>query len=65
MKILIACEESGTVRDAFRKLGHDAWSCDLLPSENKFHLQGDVITFLNQEWDVMIAFPFPEVIVVP
>ena len=58
MKILIACEFSGVVRDAFTKLGHDAWSCDLLPSESKGnHLQTDVLGVLNNDWDMMIAHP--------
>lgn len=60
MKILVACEFSGTVRDAFRKLGHDAWSCDLLETESnekKFHMVGDVMQFLDHGWDFMIAHP--------
>ena len=58
MKILIACEESGRVRDAFTRLGHDATSCDLLPSRTLGkHIQGDVLKILNQGWDMMIAFP--------
>ena len=60
MKILIACESSGRVRQAFRELGHDAWSCDLEPAEDiqTHHLQKNVMTFLNaQDWDMMIAFP--------
>lgn len=59
MKILIACEFSGIVRDAFRKKGHDAWSCDILPSESDptYHLQCDVLTVLNNGWDMMIAHP--------
>jgi hypothetical protein len=58
MKILIACEYSGRVRDAFRKLGHDAVSCDLLPTEVEGpHLQCDVLTILEDGWDMMIAFP--------
>jgi len=59
MKILIACEYSGVVRDAFRKLGHDAWSCDILPcdSDPRFHIQGDVLSILNDGWDMMIAHP--------
>ncbi len=59
MKILVACEYSGRVREAFRKLGHDAWSCDLLPSEDNspYHIQGDVLDILNQGWDMMIAHP--------
>lgn len=58
MKILIACETSGVVRDAFIKKGHDAISCDLLPTENPGpHYQGDVIGILDQGWDLMIAHP--------
>ncbi len=60
MRVLVACEFSGIVRDAFRKKGHDAWSCDLLMSESKeggYHLEGDVRGFLNQDWDMMIAHP--------
>lgn len=59
MKILIACEFSGIVRQAFRDAGHDAWSCDLLPPEDgsPFHIQGDVLTHLEEGWDLMIAHP--------
>ena len=58
MKVLIACEFSGTVRDAFIKQGHDAWSCDLLPTEVEGpHIQGDVLNILNDGWDLMIAHP--------
>jgi hypothetical protein len=58
MKVLIACEFSGTVRDAFTKLGHDAWSCDLEPSETPGnHYQGNVLAILNEGWDLMIAHP--------
>jgi site-specific DNA-cytosine methylase len=58
MKVLIACESSGTVRDAFRALGHDALSCDLLPSDNGGpHYQGDVTDILGEGWDLMIAHP--------
>jgi site-specific DNA-cytosine methylase len=60
MRVLIACEFSGIVRDAFRRLGHDAWSCDLLPSETPGpHMQGDVRQLARQAqgWDLMIAFP--------
>lgn len=59
MRILIACEYSGRVREAFRKLGHDAWSCDLLPSDDNspYHIQGDVLEQLNKGWDLMIAHP--------
>jgi hypothetical protein len=58
MKVLVACEFSGIVRDAFRSRGHDAWSCDLLPSEvDGPHLQEDVLGVLWQGWDLMIAHP--------
>ncbi len=58
MKILIACEFSGTVRDAFIKLGHDATSCDLEPTDAPGpHYQGDVFDIINNGWDMMIAFP--------
>lgn len=59
MRILVACEFSGRVREAFRRLGHDAWSCDLLPSDDNspYHLIGDVRGLLNDEWDLIIAHP--------
>jgi hypothetical protein len=58
MKVLIACEYSGTVRDAFIQLGHDAMSCDLLPTDVPGpHYQGDVREILNDGWDLMIAHP--------
>lgn len=58
MKVLIACEFSGIVRDAFIKRGHDAVSCDLLPTERLGpHIQGDVLEILDQGWDLMIAHP--------
>lgn len=58
MKILIACEFSGVVREAFKAKGHDAWSCDLLPSEiDGQHIQDDVLNILNMGWDMMIAHP--------
>lgn len=59
MKVLVACEYSGRVRAAFRKLGHDAWSCDLLPADDgsEFHIQGDVLEHLDEGWDLMIAHP--------
>lgn len=59
MRILIACEFSGRVRDAFARRGHDAWSCDLLPSETAGqHIQGDVRErFTWTHWDLIIAFP--------
>lgn len=58
MKILIACEFSGIVREAFKARGHDAWSCDLLPTEIPGnHIQDDVLKHLNENWDLMIAHP--------
>ena len=57
-RVLVACEFSGIVRDAFAARGHDAWSCDLLPTERPGqHIQGDVLTILEDGWDVMIAHP--------
>jgi hypothetical protein len=58
MKVLVACEFSGTVRDAFAARGHNAWSCDLLPSDRSGnHYQGDVREVLNHGWDLMVAHP--------
>ena len=58
MKVLIACEYSGIVRDAFAAKGHDAWSCDILPTEiTGNHFQGDVLEHLDKGWDLMIAHP--------
>jgi hypothetical protein len=58
MKVLVACEFSGTVREAFRVRGHDAWSCDLLPTEIPGqHIQSNVLDILNDGWDLMIAHP--------
>lgn len=59
MRVLVACEYSGVVRDAFMARGHEAWSCDLLPSEspNGNHYQGDVLDLLEEPWDLMIAHP--------
>ena len=60
MRVLIACEYSGTVRRAFAGLGHDAWSCDLLPADDGSpnHIQGDVLPIAGQgDWDLMIAHP--------
>lgn len=58
MKVLIACEYSGTVREAFGKLGHNAWSCDLLETEIPGnHYKGDVKDILCEGWDLMIAHP--------
>jgi len=58
MRVLVACEYSGTVRDAFIALGHEAVSCDLLPTEKPGpHIQGDVLQHLAGGWDLMIAHP--------
>lgn len=58
MKVLVACEMSGRVRDAFIAHGHEAVSCDLLPSQAPGpHIQGDVLAVLDHGWDLMIAFP--------
>jgi len=60
MKILIACEESQTVCKAFRAKGHEAYSCDILPSSGghpEWHIQGDVLPLLEQKWDMIIAHP--------
>lgn len=58
MRVLIACEFSGIVRDAFTTRGHDAMSCDLLPSETQGnHYQGDVVDVMYDDWDLMIAHP--------
>lgn len=58
MRVLVACEFSGTVRDAFRRRGHDAVSCDLLPSEVPGpHIQGDVLEVIGEGWDVVIGHP--------
>ena len=59
MRVLVGCEYSGRVRNAFREAGHDAWSCDLLPSEDDspFHIQGDVLPLLDQGWDLGIFHP--------
>ena len=57
MRVLVACEFSGVVRDAFLDRGHDAWSCDLLPAErlSNRHIQGDVRDILNEGWDMLIV----------
>ena len=59
MRVLIGCEYSGRVRQAFRNLGHDAWSCDLLESEDgsPYHIIGDVIPLLSDQWDLAIFHP--------
>jgi hypothetical protein len=60
MKVLLACEESQAVAREFRALGHEAYSCDVLPTSGKnpeWHIQGDVINHLNDGWDMIIGFP--------
>jgi site-specific DNA-cytosine methylase len=59
LRVLVACEFSGIVRDAFIARGHDAWSCDLLPSEgsNSHHIQDGVLGVIHYDWDLMIAHP--------
>ena len=59
MNVLVACEFSGIVREAFRKRGYNAWSCDLLESEipSKYHIRDDVLHHLHDGWDMMIAHP--------
>jgi len=60
VKILVACEESGRVTAEFRRLGHEAYSCDILPTSGEhpeWHIQGDVLPLLKQKWDMIIAFP--------
>lgn len=60
MKVLVACEFSGVVREAFRKAGHDAWSCDLLPAEDgsSYHFIGPIEAYhINLGWDMLLAFP--------
>ena len=59
MRVIVACEYSGRVREAFRKLGHDAWSCDILESEDdsEFHIQTRIEDIINDGWDLMIAHP--------
>lgn len=57
-RVLVACEFSGIVREAFTKQGHDAWSCDLLPTEQPGqHIVGDVLDLLDGGWDLMVAHP--------
>lgn len=61
LKVLVACECSGTVRDAFLDYGHDAYSCDLVPSdslrESRRHIIGDALNLIGEEWDLVIAHP--------
>jgi len=60
VKILVACEESQAVTIEFRKLGHEAYSCDLYPCSGghpEWHLQQDVVPLLKEQWDLVLAFP--------
>ena len=60
MRVLVACEESQAVTIELRKLGHEAYSCDIIPCSGghpEWHLQQDVIPLLNEKWDMIIAFP--------
>lgn len=60
MRVLVACEESGRVTAEFRRLGHEAYSCDILPTSGEhpeWHIQGDVLPLLKEKWDMIIAFP--------
>lgn len=63
MKVLVGCEYSGVVRDAFSRKGHDAWSCDLRPTESQLtkdeskHIEGDVLKIIEEPWDLFIAHP--------
>lgn len=60
MRILVACEESQTVTKEFRKLGHEAYSCDILDCSGghpEWHIKGDVTELLTQKWDMILAFP--------
>ena len=60
MRVLVACEESQSVTIELRKLGHEAYSCDILPPSGghpEWHIQGDVVPLLKEKWDMIIAFP--------
>jgi hypothetical protein len=60
MRVLLACEESQAVANKFRALGHEAYSCDVLPTSGdnpEWHIQGDVLNYLNDGWDMIIGFP--------
>lgn len=60
MRVLVACEESQAVTKAFRALGHEAYSADMLPASGghpEWHIQGDAVALLRQDWDMLIAFP--------
>lgn len=60
MRVLVACEYSATVRDAFRRRGHDAWSVDLRPTDGDpaFHFQGDALSVIDRDWDLLIGHPY-------
>ena len=59
MRVLVACESSGKVREAFRALGHDAWSNDILPADDgsDFHIQGDCVDVIKRGWDLIVMHP--------
>ena len=59
MRVLVACEYTGVVREAFRSLGHDTWSCDLRESliNSPYHYRGDIFNIINKGWELMIAHP--------
>jgi hypothetical protein len=60
MKILMACEESQAVTKEFRALGHEAYSCDILPTSGdnpEWHIQGNVLNYMNDSWEMIIGFP--------
>lgn len=57
MKVLVACEAFGVVRDAFRRHGHEAYSCDLQYNDSPYHIIGDCLLHLKDGWDLMIAHP--------
>lgn len=57
MRVLVGCETSGKVRDAFRRRGHDAWSCDLLASDSEWHYKCDLRQVVGLGWDLLIAHP--------
>ena len=59
MRVIVACEYSGRVREAFRNIGHDAWSCDIIESEDdsEFHIQTCIEDVINDGWDLMVAHP--------
>jgi hypothetical protein len=59
LRVLVGCERSGKVRQAFRDLGHDAWSCDLVPADDgsEYHIQDNVLNHLTANWDLGIFFP--------